>query len=346
METSNKQLNTKEVFQKFETAISKALKDVKSDTIQISGEVSELKNSKEYNGFYFGDIKDSHGVLNIKYPVELDLSVGDYGLFEGKLNSRIWRESDNTPTLRLDVENFVRQGNSQTDLLTESSEELTPILDNYFRPFPNIKNRPYKISIVSSLNAKGLKDVLHVFEETDLVEHQVFDCNLLSLESIMDAIKQADSSDCDVLLITRGGDKKENLKVFDDLKLVDLVKNCKNYIAVGIAHSEDEFLVEKVADLVDISPTGVADEIIKKIKNNISYEQIAIDSFLPFSNEQIINDFSSEETDFLDSFMNETNNNNASKGSTASDNMFFRLIPFYGAFFLFLLFVAYLLFFR
>ncbi len=126
---------------------------------------------------------------------------------------------------------------------------------------------PKRIGIITSLQAAALQDVLKtlanrwpssaiVIYPTSVQGAEAATMIRLALET---AIKRAiNASECDVLLLVRGGGSLEDLRPFNDEQLARSLHACPIPVISGIGHETDFSIADFVADLRAATPTAAA----------------------------------------------------------------------------------------
>ncbi len=120
-----------------------------------------------------------------------------------------------------------------------------------------------KIGLVTSKQS----DALHDFEDTYRSEGGIAAVKLsdirlqgdLAPRQIADAIKRLDKgNEVDIIVLTRGGGRTDDLAVFDSLLIAEAICRSKTPVVTGIGHQRDHTLADEVADYKAITPTAVA----------------------------------------------------------------------------------------
>ncbi|MDR2661034.1 MAG: exodeoxyribonuclease VII large subunit, partial [Lactobacillaceae bacterium] len=128
------------------------------------------------------------------------------------------------------------------------------------KPIPSISK---KIAVVSSPTGAVIQDIKYTvnrrFPETliELFPTTVQGDNA-ALE-IVEALKRADSSDADLIILARGGGSKGDLMVFNDERIVYTISELKKPIITSIGHQIDTTLSDLVADKKADTPTAAAE---------------------------------------------------------------------------------------
>lgn len=126
-----------------------------------------------------------------------------------------------------------------------------------------IPQYPKKIGIVTSPNAAALQDVLKVLKDhRPDIPYEVYPTLVQGFDAapqIAKAIERAnDVTNCDVLLVVRGGGSIEDLWCFNDARVVRAIFASRVPVITGIGHEVDTTLSDFVADLRAPTPTAAA----------------------------------------------------------------------------------------
>ena len=116
-----------------------------------------------------------------------------------------------------------------------------------------IPKSPHCIGIVTSATGAALQDILKVLKRrAPSIKIQIFPATVQgesAAAALCAALKQAESSTCDTIIIGRGGGGAEDLWAFNDEQLAELIFACKKPIITGIGHEVDTTIADLVADL-------------------------------------------------------------------------------------------------
>lgn len=131
-----------------------------------------------------------------------------------------------------------------------------------------------RIILIGSPNTSGYRDFQnelfnnHNFNRFTVKEFPVRVQGEQAVKEIVDAIKEANSYDADVIVILRGGGSKMDLALFDDYGISKAICMSRLPVLTGIGHETDEVVADMVARQKFITPTAVG-----------QYIQYAIQSF-------------------------------------------------------------------
>ena len=231
--------------------------------VKVSGVYEGLSSEKEYNGFYFGKLRDPElgGGITLKIPSQL-ISYFENG--KGKVFKLIgtpyvdvkphFSKAELVLTVRkIDgIEHF--KGSSEV-------EQLLAI--KYKRGKKNVK-----AMLLSLLNG-GIKPKVAIFiGETAIVDKDILQAlgekrnyyeiffrrvNLASVEFVEYMKEEDQNGDSHVIAIARGGG--EGREVFDKAEVARELVNLEKPLVTAIGHAENFHLVDLIADETFITPT-------------------------------------------------------------------------------------------
>ena len=122
---------------------------------------------------------------------------------------------------------------------------------------------PKKIAVVTSLTADALQDIKNVLgRRCPIVSVVVFPAQVqgeTAPDTIADALRRADKSGADTIILARGGGSDEDLMAFNSEKSVMAVYECKTPVITAVGHETDTTLVDYAADLRAPTPSAAAE---------------------------------------------------------------------------------------
>lgn len=133
-----------------------------------------------------------------------------------------------------------------------------------------------KVAIVTSNTGAVIHDFLSVIRKN----HSYIDVNVIQTKvqgegadiSISNAIKQADESCCDVVVIARGGGSANDLDAFNSEIVVRVIGGCKTPTISAVGHQTDYTLCD-LAATIRVGTPSIAGETISRIN------EIVLDRF-------------------------------------------------------------------
>ena len=130
---------------------------------------------------------------------------------------------------------------------------------------------PKRIAIVTALGGAALQDMLKVASKRwALCEIIVVDV-LVQGESakgeVSKAIEYADTLNCDVIIVSRGGGSQEDLWAFNEEIVAEAIYRAKTPIVSAIGHEIDFLISDFVADLRAPTPSAAIEMILPDCKD-------------------------------------------------------------------------------
>lgn len=145
---------------------------------------------------------------------------------------------------------------------------------------------PQRVGIITSPSGAALRDILHVLTRRyPGVRALVFPA-LVQGEgapaSLIQALLLAQNSDCDVLIIGRGGGSFEELNAFNDEGLARAISQSSIPVVSAVGHETDFTIADFVADLRAPTPSVAAELVVPlqaELKNTVhSWQQRMVGS--------------------------------------------------------------------
>ncbi len=133
---------------------------------------------------------------------------------------------------------------------------------------------PNKIGIITKYQSDAYNDIIYKIKELwPLVEFECFDAPMQNVNNIWDlcnSIELANNSDCDLLIIARGGGNAEDLMLFNELEVAKAIYNRKLPMISGIGHEKDQTVVDYIVDCRQATPTAAIVSILPNQKQILS----------------------------------------------------------------------------
>ena len=236
------------------------------DTVNIHGEVSNVKLSREH---LFFKIKDTYASIEAtfwNYTKKYDdvMNEGEKITVTGKLSYYV-----KSGTLKISCENIIKEGtvgeiHKQYENMKKKFIEKGYFEENKKKIMPSvIKN----VGIITAKDGAAIQDILYVFRKNNFKGNiYIKNCVVqgdkcpFSVVSSIDYFKKNDMK-IDVLLITRGGGAFEDLMGFSDEIVVKSIYKSDIFIMSAVGHEVDNMLSDYVADYRAPTPS-IAAEII------------------------------------------------------------------------------------
>lgn len=126
-----------------------------------------------------------------------------------------------------------------------------------------IPRYPKSIAVVTSPTGAALQDIKNIVARRwPVCVIKVFPTLVQGIsapENIESALKRADKSGCDTIILARGGGSSEDLSAFNFENVVLAVSGCKTPVVSAIGHETDWTLSDLAADLRAPTPSGAAE---------------------------------------------------------------------------------------
>lgn len=238
--------------------------DVKLKGIAVSGEVSNLSVYYKTGHIYFS-LKDENSVLKavmfasnaekLRFPLENGMNVIAFG------NIDVY-ERDGVYQINVSDIQPVGAGAQQLSLeaLKNKLQKMGVFSADIKRKIPE---RPKKIAVVTSAEGAALHDIINVVSRRcPLCVLEVFPTAVQGFDapkSIEKAIRKADKSGADTMIIARGGGSAEDLKAFNAEQVVLAVYDCVTPVISAVGHETDTSLTDYAADLRAPTPSAAAE---------------------------------------------------------------------------------------
>ena len=228
--------------------------------VLVQGEVGSL--TKHFSGHYFFTLKDEQSQIkctmfaNNTKNIDFNLENGKQVLIEGYIGVY-----DKGGTYQLYCRKISLYGEGQYLLkVAQLKERLFKegIFDKEKKKLPLL---PKRIGVISARQGAAIYDFISTVKKRTNTEIFLFPSLVQGEEaskSLIGAIKQSLSFNIDLLVITRGGGSKEDLKAFNDEELVRFVADLNIPVITAVGHTIDTTLIDYVSSEKCITPTDAA----------------------------------------------------------------------------------------
>ncbi|MEG0238817.1 MAG: exodeoxyribonuclease VII large subunit [Anaerorhabdus sp.] len=165
----------------------------------------------------------------------------------------------------------------------------------------SIPKYPMRIGLITGKNTAAREDVVSTLYRrwpiAKLIEINTLVQGEAASQQIIEALRQMESKDVDVVLLVRGGGSIEDLWAFNDENLAKCIYNYSIPIITGVGHEVDTTIVDYVSDCRAPTPTGACelatpdkDEVIqtlalikqtliKQSRSDVEFERARLDRF-------------------------------------------------------------------
>src|SRR5574344_1827111 len=251
--------------------------------VLVEGEISNLVNHS--SGYIYFSIKDDHSTISCV-------------MFKGNTKYlKFQLENGLKVVITANITVFVPRGNYQLlctkiepsgiGSLALAYEQLKTKLQakGYFeqsikKPLPKY---PKKIAIVTSATGAAIEDMKKVASARwNLVELILIPTLVQgngSIEDIAKNIKFADSLNCDIMIVGRGGGSIEDLWSFNSELVADAIFNSNTPIISAVGHEIDYLISDFVADIRAATPSNAMEIALPSQSEHLLYIDSLIENF-------------------------------------------------------------------
>ncbi|MFV0562700.1 exodeoxyribonuclease VII large subunit [Malaciobacter mytili] len=267
------------------TALNTQIKSLLETTfldVYVEGEVSNL--TYHNSGHIYFSIKDENSTIscvmfkgNIKY-LKFQLEVGLKILIRGNITAYTPRGSYQLLCTRIDP-----SGQGALALAFEQLRNKLQAL-GYFNPEnkKSLPKYPKKIAIVTSPTGAAIEDMKKVATNRwPLVEFILVPSLVQGVEAKFDiatSIKYADSLNCDIMIVGRGGGSIEDLWAFNEEIVAMAIYEAKTPVISAVGHEVDFLISDFIADVRAATPSNAIEIALPDINehriymDNLEYE--------------------------------------------------------------------------
>lgn len=134
---------------------------------------------------------------------------------------------------------------------------------------------PKKIAVITSATGAAVQDMINVLGRRWPVASLLM-CPVKvqgegSAEQMIEALNKVNNTDCDVIIIGRGGGSVEDLWCFNDENLARAVSNSKIPVISAVGHETDFTICDFAADLRAPTPSAAAELAVPDITEIVAY---------------------------------------------------------------------------
>ena len=138
---------------------------------------------------------------------------------------------------------------------------------------------PLTIGIATSATGAAVQDMLSTLKRRNPLAHIILRPTIVQGDTapkdIINAIKELESSESEVIIIARGGGSMEDLWAFNNEGVAYAIAECTKPIISGVGHETDITIADFVADMRAATPTAAA-ELVSPITIDDLYHHLDI----------------------------------------------------------------------
>lgn len=128
---------------------------------------------------------------------------------------------------------------------------------------------PLKVGLIASPGTEGMRDFLGQLQISAFGFRVALAPSVVqgrdAPASLVAALARLAHSDCDVVVIVRGGGSRGDLSAFDDESVARAVANARSPVWVGIGHTGDRSVVDETANAAFITPTECGHALVERV---------------------------------------------------------------------------------
>lgn len=237
--------------------------DPKLKGIAVSGEISGFVcNSKSGHAYFY--LKDDASVIKavmfassvekLKFIPQNGENVIAFG------NIDVYERDGNYQIIAYDM---LPSGVGIQALKMQQLKDELLRFGVFDKPKKQICAYPKEIAVISSPDGAALWDIVSVVKRRyPIAKISVYPASVQGVNApneLANAVKFADLSGADTLILARGGGSKEDLSAFNSKEVVMAVFSCATPIISAVGHEVDVSFTDAVADLRAPTPTGAAE---------------------------------------------------------------------------------------
>ncbi len=144
---------------------------------------------------------------------------------------------------------------------------------------------PLNIALITANDSRARNDFLHELQRSGLAFRvSLFDCRMqgegtatdvttaLSLirRRMEDVAGRPQGTGFDLVVITRGGGSRMDLRWFDDLEICKAIATCPLPVVTAIGHFEDSSISDAVAAIAEKTPTAAAQVLVSRCAQSMA----------------------------------------------------------------------------
>lgn len=243
--------------------------DFSMANIVLLGEVSSL--TKHYTGHFYFNLKDDYSQIkcmmfsNYASKIDFDLKNGDQIIIRGYVGVY-----DKGGTYQVYCRSIEPYGEGQYLLKLAKLKEQLQKEGIFSKPKKDIPLFPKRIGLLTAKTGAAVHDYINTIYSRLKTEIYFFPCQVqgeLAPKSIISALDEASKYSLDLIVITRGGGSKEDLRCFNDEQLIRRLYDLNIPLISAVGHQIDTTLCDYIADKVCITPTDAANHSIISLED-------------------------------------------------------------------------------
>lgn len=226
----------------------------------IEGEIQNYRGSNKH--YYFSLNEKNYSIKSIIWEsiyqkLNITITNGLKGKFYGKLNYYKNKNELSFVIYKVKIDSDIGDIYAKLEQYKRICNEK-----GYFDKIPKQIKNLNNIGIITRYESAAYNDITSSIIECIDMRVYVYDSGMQGMQSIDEIIygigvlnKLSKKLNLDCIIVTRGGGSKEDLWIFNELRLVEAIYNSKLPVITAIGHEIDTSLIDLVSDKNCITPT-------------------------------------------------------------------------------------------
>ena len=238
--------------------------DIKLSGLTVRGEITDFKVHFKSGHAYFALKEEGSQIRCVMFRSQLSrvrspIENGMRVLLTGSLE--VYEPNGVYQLIAGEIAPFgIGEAFMRTEAIKEKLAKQGLFDESRKKPLPPL---PKRIAVVTSQSGAALQDVLNILGRRYPVgEVTIFPAQVQGERAhltIAEALKKADVSGADVLILTRGGGSYEDLMPFNTEEAAAAVAACRTPVITAVGHETDTTLVDYAADVRAPTPSAAAE---------------------------------------------------------------------------------------
>lgn len=253
------------------------LSDIYLQNLLVEGEIVNLTINK----FTYFSLKDGDDLIScVFFNNDFNFNEGDKVIVKGSINIYA---NQSKYQIKIKEISFYGEGEELKKIIELKNKlEKNGFFDKKYKK--EIPRFALNIGLITGKESAAYYDFLRILRDNSYHANIYLENTLVqgknASNEIINALKKLDSKSLDLIVLTRGGGSSEDLSVFNDEKIANVIFNLKTPIVSAIGHEIDISIAELTSDKYFSTPTKLAEYIVSKYtlsKDQIHTTKIMID---------------------------------------------------------------------
>lgn len=215
--------------------------------------------------------------IDLTLPTKTQVEVGEYILVRGRI---VLNKEKKTGKIYLSIDGAEIKKSQPSHRFDGLRSLVSKLMVGHSARPVNVANLR-SIALVVSKKSRARSDFYRALgKHAKHVTVSEYSASVMKAASLCSAIQKAGASNCDLMVITRGGGDRISFAAFDDDSLVEAIALAarKMPLVLALGHAEDSFEVDRLASKVCDTPAGAGNFIVKERSRHFNKQQKQRDS--------------------------------------------------------------------